>query len=158
MFPLTLLFFSVISSVAPSIEPKSQTIFASSSEPALLPCNHSGFPSPFVYWTVTHFGVPKNITKGDPASLTSKVGGKFIVQELEVFENGTLHIFEVDYPHSEKKYRCTAVNRLGVAKSDVGLTVVGGIPVFCLFVCLFVFFAVCLFVCLFPLCRYKRGL
>jgi len=111
--------------VSPSIEPKSQEIFISSTKPALLPCNHSGFPSPSVYWTVTHFGVPKNITKGDPVSLISNVGGKFVVQELEVFENGTLHIFEVDYPHSKKEYRCTAVNRLGVAKGDVRLTVVG---------------------------------
>lgn len=149
VFPLTFLLFCVISSVSPSIEPKSQEIFISSTKPALLPCNHSGFPSPSVYWTVTHFGVPKNITKGDPVSLTSNVGGKFVVQELEVFENGTLHIFKVDYPHSKKEYRCTAVNRLGVAKGDVRLTVVGGTPV-CFFVCLFVFFN-------FALYMYKRG-
>ena len=50
-----------------------------------------------------------------------------------MFENGTLHIFEVDYPHSKKEYRCTAVNRLGVAKGDVRLTVVGGMPFFFVF-------------------------
>lgn len=139
-------YFCVISSVSPSIEPKSQTIYISSPKPAFLPCNHSGFPLPSVYWTVTHFGVPKNITRGDPVSLISDVNGKLIVQKLEMFENGTLHIFEVDYPHSEKQYQCTAVNRLGVAKGNVRLTVVGG-----MFVCLFVLLCFVLFY-FFPLC------
>lgn len=112
--------------VSPSIEPKSKTIYISSTKPAFLPCNHSGFPLPSVYWTVTQFGERENITRGDlVVSLTSDVDGKLFKQKLEMFENGTLHIFEVDYWHSSNKYQCIAVNRLGVAKGDVHLTVVG---------------------------------
>lgn len=52
-----------------------------------------------------------------------------------MFENGTMHISEVDYPDSNGQYQCTAVNRLGIAKGDVRLTVVGGTCMACFSLC-----------------------
>ena len=125
-FFLTFVLFCVIFSVSPSIELHSQTIYVSSAKPAFLPCKHSGIPAPSVYWTVTHSNVPTNITQKKPVSLRTRIGDETTVQVLEVFENGALNISEVDYPDSNGRYQCTAVNRLGIAKSDIRLTVVGG--------------------------------
>ncbi|XP_020615291.1 angiopoietin-1 receptor-like isoform X2 [Orbicella faveolata] len=111
--------------VSPSIEPQSQTIYISSTKPALLPCDHSGFPAPSVYWTVTHSNKATNITERNPVLLETRIGDEKTEQVLKVFENGTLHISEVDYPDSQGHYQCTAVNRLGIAKGDISLTVVG---------------------------------
>ena len=47
-----------------------------------------------------------------------------------ILENGTLYISEVDSPDSQGHYQCTAVNRLGSAKGDISLTVVGGMAGF----------------------------
>ncbi|KAL9961359.1 hypothetical protein ACROYT_G030281 [Oculina patagonica] len=113
--------------VSPSIEPQSRKVFISSGKPALLPCEYKGFPTPSVYWTVTHSGVPTNVTQEKTESLhTIDNLGNVVVQLLKVFENGTLHISEVDRADSAGQYQCTAVNRLGVANRDVKLTVVGG--------------------------------
>ena len=81
-----------------------------------------------MYWTVTHSNTPTNITQGNSVSVLSTVDGR-VLQTLEVFVNGTLHISNVDQTDSAVKYQCTAVNRLGVAKADVKLTVVGGMTV-----------------------------
>lgn len=123
-------YFCVISSVSPSIEPESQTIYALSTNPAFLPCSHSGFPAPSVYWTVTHSNVPTNITQGRSTSLTTRIGAEFTKQVLNVLKDGTLSISEVDYPDSQGHYQCTVVNRLGIAKGDINLTVVKGMAGF----------------------------
>jgi len=62
--------------------------------------------------------------------LETRIGDEKTEQVLKVFENGTLHISEVDYPDSQGHYQCTAVNRLGIAKGDISLTVVGGMAGF----------------------------
>ena len=122
--------FCVISSVSPSIELESQTIYVLSTNPAFLPCSHSGFPAPSVYWTVTHSNEPTNITQGTSVTLTTRVGAEITKQVLKVSENGTLYISEVDYPDSQGHYQCTVVNRLGIAKADIDLTVVAGMDGF----------------------------
>jgi len=127
---LTFVFFCVISLVSPSIKPQSQTKYITSKNPALLPCNYSGFPTPSVYWTVTHSNIQTNITQRDPVLLQTLIGGELTDQVLKVFENGTLHISEVDYPDSQGHYQCTAVNRLGIAEGNINLTVVGGMASF----------------------------
>jgi len=127
---LTFVFFCVISLVSPSIKPQSQTKYITSNTPALLPCNYSGFPTPSVYWTVTHSNIQTNITQRDSVSLRTHIGGELTDQVLKVFENGTLHISEVDYPDSQGHYQCTAVNRLGIAEGNIDLKVVGGMASF----------------------------
>lgn len=123
-------FFCVISLVSPSIKPQSQTKYITSNRPALLPCNYSGFPTPSVYWTVTHSNTQINITQREPVTLKTRIGDELTTQVLTVFENGTLHISEVDYPDSQGHYECTAVNRLGIAEGNIDLTVVGGMASF----------------------------
>ena len=130
-FSLLLLFLCVVFSVSPSIDPQSQEIYISSTKPAFLPCKPTGIPAPSVYWTVTH-SEPTNITQGTPVLLETRIGDETTEQVLKVFENGTLHISEVDYPDSRGHYQCTAVNRLGIAKGDIRLTVVGGMAGFTL--------------------------
>lgn len=120
----------MISLVSPSIKPQSQTKYITSNKPALLPCHFSGFPTPSVYWTVTHSNTQTNITQRDSVRLRTQIGGELTDQVLKVFENGTLHISEVDYPDSKGHYQCTAVNRLGIAEGNINLTVVGGMASF----------------------------
>lgn len=122
--------FCVISSVSPSIELESQPIYVLSTNPAFLPCSHSGFPAPSVYWTVTHSNEPTNVTQGNSTNLTTRVGAEITLQVLKVSEDGTLSISEVDYPDSQGHYQCTVVNRLGIAKGDIELTVVAGMADF----------------------------
>lgn len=123
------MFNIVFIAVPPSISPQSQTLFVSSGNPALLPCNYSGYPTPSVYWTVTHSGTPTNVTKGETVHLLTIADGT--TQSLTAYENGTLYISAVDHMDSKVQYQCTAMNRLGTAKGDVHLTVVGGMT-FCL--------------------------
>lgn len=79
---------------------------------------------------MTH-NIPTNVTQEKQESLYHIVDdGEVVVQLLSVFENGSLHISKVDDTDSTGQYQCTAVNRLGVAKGDVQLTVVGGMAVF----------------------------
>lgn len=125
---LLVFYFDFIFVVSPSIEPQSRTIYILSGKAAVFPCNYTGFPTSSVYWTVTHSNTPTNITQGNSVSVLSTVDGR-VLQTLEVFVNGTLHISNVDQTDSAVKYQCTAVNRLGVAKADVKLTVVGGMTV-----------------------------
>ena len=78
---------------------------------------------------MTH-DIPTNVTQEKQERLDTVVDGyKHVVQLLSVFENGSLHISKVDHTDSTGQYQCTAANRLGVAKGDVQLTVVGGMAV-----------------------------
>ena len=121
-------FVTFYASVAasPLVQPQTHTVYFMARKAALLPCYFSGFPRPSVYWTVTHSSKSINVTNGTPKILRGFVVDQVFEQQLTVYQNGTLHISEVLAADSSGQFQCTAVNRLGLAKGAVILTLVGG--------------------------------
>lgn len=112
--------------VPPSIEHQPR-IYVIARQDARFPCDYRGFPTPSVYWTVTHLSIPNNVTEGGrKLYFDDIVDGIRVQRELKVTRDGSLVIPQVLYSDSMVQYQCTAINRLGVAKVDVYLTVVKG--------------------------------
>ena len=112
--------------VPPSIEHQPR-IYVIARQDAWFPCDYRGFPTPSVYWTVTHLSIPENVTEGgEKVYFNDVVGGILVQRELKVTSNGSLVISQVIHSDSTVQYQCTAFNRLGVAKVDVYLTVLSG--------------------------------
>lgn len=107
--------------------PQTKTIYVMARKAAFLPCAISGFPAPTVYWTVTHPTLTVNITVASSKTLSGKLSdGTSFQQQLTVYDNGTLHISDVNAADSSGRFRCTAVNHLGSAYGNVSLMLVGG--------------------------------
>ena len=112
--------------VPPSIEHQPSTIYVIAGQTARFPCDYRGFPRPSVYWTVTLDTTAANVTERKKGVITEVVDGKLFIREMTVTPNGSLVVPQVLTSDSEMQYQCTAINRLGAAKSDVKLTVVRG--------------------------------
>ena len=124
---LTCTEFSCFYAAPPSIMPQTKTIYVMARKAAILPCNISGFPAPTFYWTVTHPTLTVNVTVASPSGLFGKLtDGTFFEQNLTVYDNGTLHISEVNVADSSGRFQCTAINHLGLAYGSVSLVLVGG--------------------------------
>ena len=111
----------------PFIMPQMKTIYVIARKAAFLPCNISGFPAPTFYWTVTHRTLTINVTVASPNGLYGELtDGTFFEQNFTVYDNGTLHISEVNAADSSGRFQCTAINHLGSAYGNVSLVLVGG--------------------------------
>ena len=111
----------------PFIMPQMKTIYVIARKAAFLPCNISGFPAPTFYWTVTHRTLTINVTVASPNGLYGELtDGTFFQQNFTVYDNGTLHISEVNAADSSGRFQCIAINHLGSAYGNVSLVLVGG--------------------------------
>ena len=107
--------------------PQTKTIYVMARKAAFLPCAISGFPAPTVYWTVTHPTETVNVTVGSPKLIiVTPADGTSFRQQLTVYDNGTLHISDVNAADSLGRFQCTAINHLGSAYGNVSLVLVGG--------------------------------
>ena len=107
--------------------PQTKTIYVMDRKAAFLSCSISAVPAPTVYWTVTHPTLTVNVTVASPNGLFGKLtDGTFFQQNLTVYDNGTLHISEVNAADSSGRFQCIAINHLGSAYGSVSLVVVRG--------------------------------
>ena len=119
--------FSCFYAGPPFIMPQTKTIYVMARKAAFLSCNISGVPAPTVYWTVTHPTLPVNVTVVSPKILFGKLAdGTSFQQQLTVYDNGTLHISEVNAADNSGRFQCIAMNDFGSAYGNVSLVVLAG--------------------------------
>ena len=111
----------------PFIMPQMKTIYVMARKAAFLPCTISGFPAPTFYWTVTHPALSINVTVASPNGLSGELtDGTLFQQNFTVYDNGTLHISEVNAADNSGRFQCIAMNDFGSAYGNVSLVVVAG--------------------------------
>lgn len=109
----------------PFIMPQTKTIYVMARKAAFLSCNISGVPAATVYWAVTHPTLTVNVTVASSITLYGKLGdGTSFQQQLTVYDNGTLHISEVNAADNSGRFQCMAMNDFGSAYGNVSLVVV----------------------------------
>ncbi|KAM7431805.1 Immunoglobulin superfamily member 10 [Porites harrisoni] len=108
----------------PFIMPQTKTIYVMARKAAFLSCNISGVPAATVYWAVTHPTLTVNVTVASPKILFGKLAdGTSFQQQLTVYDNGTLHISEVNAADNSGRFQCIAMNDFGSAYGNVSLVV-----------------------------------
>lgn len=111
----------------PFIMPQMKTIYVIARKAAFLPCNISGVPAPTFYWTVTHQALTVNVTVASSKILLGKLAdGTSFQQQLTVYNNGTLHISDVNAADNSGRFQCIAMNDFGSTYGNVSLVVVAG--------------------------------
>ncbi|CAH3018175.1 unnamed protein product [Porites evermanni] len=109
----------------PLIRPQTKKLYVMAREAAFLPCAISGFPAPTFYWIVTYPTLTVNVTLASPILVATLADGTSFPRQLTVYDNGTLHISEVNAADSSGRFQCTAINHLGSAYGNVSLVLVG---------------------------------